>query len=104
VRDIERLSSPPAIAALGISSRGTVKRRAISMALPIGVDGILVRPGDWVIGDRNGICVLPGDRVNEVAAAARARVEHEDKLRAEIRRGVPTTRVLGLGKGKEAKH
>jgi 4-hydroxy-4-methyl-2-oxoglutarate aldolase len=98
VRDIERLSAPPAIAALGICSRGTVKRRALSLAAPVGIDGVLVRPGDWVVGDRNGVCVLPADGVDAIIAAARARVEREDTLREEIRRGVPTTRVLGLHK------
>jgi 4-hydroxy-4-methyl-2-oxoglutarate aldolase len=98
VRDIERLSVPPVIAALGICSRGTVKRRALSLAAPVALDGVLVRPGDWVIGDRNGVCVLPRNRVDEIIAAARARVEREEKLREEIRRGVPTTRVLGLRK------
>ncbi|HKV32212.1 MAG TPA: RraA family protein [Candidatus Dormibacteraeota bacterium] len=96
VRDVERLSSPPVIAALRICSRGTIKRRAVSLGAPVAVDGLLVRPGDWVIGDRNGVCVLPAGSVDETAAAARARVEREETLRAEIRRGVPTTRVLGL--------
>ena len=96
VRDIERLSAPPVIAALGICSRGTVKRRARSQADLVAIDGVLVRPGDWLVGDRNGVFVLPQDRVDEIVTAARARVEYEEKLRAEIRRGVPTTRVLGL--------
>jgi len=98
VRDIEHLSAPPVIAGLGISSRGTVKRRAVSLAAPVGIDGVLIRPADWVIGDRNGVCVLPGDGVDDIVAAARARVEREEAIREEIRRGVPTTRVLGLSK------
>jgi 4-hydroxy-4-methyl-2-oxoglutarate aldolase len=98
VRDIERLSAPPVIAALGICSRGTIKRRAISLKAPVAIDGILVRPGDWVVGDRNGICVLPAGSVDAIVEAARARVVHEETLREEIRRGVPTTRALGLHK------
>jgi len=96
VRDIEQLSAPPAIAALGISSRGTIKQRAITLGAPVGIDGVLVRPGDWVVGDRNGVCVLPADGLDEIVAAARARVARESTLRAEIRRGVPTTQALRL--------
>jgi 4-hydroxy-4-methyl-2-oxoglutarate aldolase len=96
VRDIERLSAPPIIAALGICSRGTIKRRVLSLAAPVGIDGILVRPGDWVVGDRNGVCVLPADGVDAIVAVARARVAREETLREEIRGGVPTTRALGL--------
>jgi 4-hydroxy-4-methyl-2-oxoglutarate aldolase len=98
VRDIERLSAPPVIAALGISSRGTIKRRGLSLAQPVAVDGVLVRPGDWVVGDRNGVCVLPADGVDAIVAAARARFAREETLREEIRRGVPTTKVFGLQK------
>lgn len=98
VRDIERLSAPPSIAGLGICSRGTVKRRAVSLAAPVAIDGVLVRPGDWVVGDRNGVCVLPADGVDDIVAAARARVEREETFREEIRQGLPTTRVLGLHK------
>ncbi len=98
VRDIERLSAPPVIAGLGICSRGTIKRRALSLAAPVAIDGVLVRPGDWVVGDRNGVCVLPADGVDAIVAAARARVAREGTLREEIRRGVPITQVLGLHK------
>jgi 4-hydroxy-4-methyl-2-oxoglutarate aldolase len=98
VRDIERLSPPPVIAARGICSRGTIKRRALSLAAPVGIDGVLVRPGDWVVGDRNGVCVLPADGGDAIVAAARARLTREETVREEIRRGVPTTRALGLHK------
>ena len=98
VRDIERLSAPPVIAALGISSRGTIKHRALSLKAPVGIDGVLVRPGDWVVGDRNGVCVLPADGVDAIVTAARARVAREETLRKAIRQGVPTTRALGLQK------
>jgi len=101
VRDIERLSPPPVIAALGITSRGTIKRRAGPLSVQIAIDGVLVRPGDWIVGDRNGVCVLPADALGDIMASARTRVQREDSLREEIRRGVPTTQVLGLHRQKE---
>ncbi len=96
VRDIERLAPPPAIAGLRVASHGTVKRRPGVLAEPIGIDGVLVRPGDWIVGDRNGICVLPADRVDDIIESARARERREEGNREEIRRGIPTTRVFGL--------
>src|SRR5712692_2689656 len=65
VRDIERLIAPPAIAARGVSARGTTKRRVVSMGEAVAVGGVLIRPGDWVVGDSNGVCVLPADRLEE---------------------------------------
>ncbi len=96
VRDIEHLSPPPAIAALGISTRGTIKRRFISLTSPIALDGVLVRGSDWIVGDRNGVCVIPSERIDDVLASARARTAREDALRGQIRQGVPTTQALGL--------
>jgi 4-hydroxy-4-methyl-2-oxoglutarate aldolase len=96
LRDIEHLKAPPAIAALGISSRGTIKGRLVSIAQPVSVDHVLVRPGDWVVGDRNGVCVLGAESVTAVVASAKARSKHEDVLREQIRKGIPTTELLGL--------
>jgi 4-hydroxy-4-methyl-2-oxoglutarate aldolase len=77
IRDIEILEGPPSVAALGICSRGTIKRRAGRGSVDISLGGILVRPGDWVVGDRNGVVVIPEDRVHVVIAAANARFEKE---------------------------
>ena len=96
VRDIEHLQTPPAIACRGISSRGTIKGRCLSIGAPIAIDHVLVRPGDWVVGDRNGICVLDAESVLEVIQTARGRVKHEDALREQIRLGIPRTQLLGL--------
>lgn len=96
LRDIEHLQAPPAIAALGVVSRGTTKGRFLSIAQQVAVDHVLVRPGDWVVGDRNGVCVLGGESVTAVVAAAKARSQHENALRDQIRQGIPTTELLGL--------
>ncbi len=102
VRDMERLSAPPTIAGLGVSARGTIKHRVIAVGQPVGVDGVLVRPGDWVIGDHNGVCVLAADRISDIVARAQARELREKGLREQIRRGIPTTEALGLRRPAEA--
>ena len=96
VRDIQHLQAPPVIASLGLSSRGTIKGRCLSMAGTIAVDHVLVRPGDWVVGDRNGVCVFSAESVSDVIASARARLQHEEVLREQIRQGIPTTQLLRL--------
>ncbi len=103
LRDIERLSAPPAIAGLGVSARGTIKRRVVSLGEPVGVDGVLVRPGDWVVGDRNGVCVLAADQISEIVVSAEAREQREEGLREQIRKGTPTTEALGLRRQAETR-
>jgi 4-hydroxy-4-methyl-2-oxoglutarate aldolase len=80
IRDIEILEAPPSVAALGICSRGTIKRRDGRVGVDITMGGILVRPGDWVVGDRNGVVVIPSDRVHTVIDAAEARFQKETRI------------------------
>jgi 4-hydroxy-4-methyl-2-oxoglutarate aldolase len=95
IRDIRQLQAPPSIAARGVSALGTVKRRIVSLGNDIAIGGILVRPGDWIVGDGDGVCVVPADRLSRLEAAA-AREAKEDKIRVELALGRTTVDVLGL--------
>lgn len=97
IRDLDALVAPPAIAARGVSARGTVKRR---VRRPVNADvsiaGALVRAGDWMVGDSDGVCVVPVDEVEDVVRRAESRLDHERVVREELRAGVASRRVLGL--------
>lgn len=58
---------------------------------PIRLGGVEVFPGDWLVGDADGVMVLPKDRVVEMANRAQDVLEAENRIRAEIREG----RTLG---------
>jgi 4-hydroxy-4-methyl-2-oxoglutarate aldolase len=96
VRDLQQLKAPPSIAARGVSALGTVKRRIPSLGGPIAIGGVLVRPGDWIVGDSDGVCVVPFKRLSRLLEAAAARETKEDGIRAELARGRTTVDVLGL--------
>lgn len=96
IRDLAELEPPPAIAARGVSARGTVKRRVRSLGVPVAVGGVLVAPGDWVVGDRDGVCVVQRDRLDAMLARAGARIAKEDALRRRLRAGETTVSALGL--------
>ena len=51
--------------------------------IPVNVGGVMVRPGDFVAADGDGVIVVPIEKVEEVAAYAR-QVQEGDK---EGRRG-----------------
>lgn len=59
---------------------------------------LAVRPGDWLIGDDNGVVVVPQERALEVANRAKYTLENENRVREEIRRGSTLGKVLQLGK------
>jgi 4-hydroxy-4-methyl-2-oxoglutarate aldolase len=96
IRDVRQLNGPPSIAARGVSAHGTQKRRVLSLGAPVAIGGILVRPGDWIVGDADGVCVVPEASLDRLLAAASAREAKENNIRTELARGRTTVDVLGL--------
>ncbi|HYA10562.1 MAG TPA: 3-hexulose-6-phosphate synthase [Thermoplasmata archaeon] len=60
------------------------------------VGGQKVRPGDWVVGDASGVVVVPRERAQEVANRALDVLEHENRVREEIRRGSTLANIQKL--------
>ena len=74
------------------SGKGRVK--ILSMNTPIKIDGILVRPGDILVGDGSGIVCVPIEVAEEVMKAA-TRFDQQDKQAIEeIRAGMGFTEAL----------
>jgi 4-hydroxy-4-methyl-2-oxoglutarate aldolase len=93
VRDIVQLTEVGVpVFARGAAIRGTMKYSdgvgEINEDLVIGE--IVIRPGDWVIGDEDGVVVLPRERLESVFVKARARAEQEADFIVELRRGKRT--------------
>ncbi|NYT05954.1 MAG: bifunctional hexulose-6-phosphate synthase/ribonuclease regulator [Methanomicrobiales archaeon] len=55
-----------------------------------------VRPGDWIVGDENGVVVIPRERAYEIARRAVEVEKTEDRIREEIRRGSTLSAVANL--------
>ncbi|HEV2231017.1 MAG TPA: 3-hexulose-6-phosphate synthase [Thermoplasmata archaeon] len=60
------------------------------------VGGQRVRPGDWIVGDLSGLVVVPRERVEEIANRSLDVLEHENRVREEIRRGSTLSAVQKL--------
>jgi 3-hexulose-6-phosphate synthase/6-phospho-3-hexuloisomerase len=60
--------------------------------------GQVVRPGDWIVGDMNGVVVIPRERAYEVARRAREVQKNEERIREEISRGGTLSSIQELEK------
>lgn len=62
------------------------------------VGGQKVRSGDWIVGDENGVIVVPKEIAVEMANRAMDVFERENRIREEIQRGKTLSSVLELEK------
>ena len=60
--------------------------------------GQMVRTGDWIVGDENGVMVIPQEIAVEIANRALDVLERENRIREEIKRGGTLSSVLELEK------
>lgn len=68
------------------------------IGVPVKCGGVKVRTGDWIVGDANGVVVIPMENALEVANRALDVLERENRQREEIKRGSTLAKVLELKK------
>ena len=55
--------------------------------VPIKIGGTRINPGDWIVGDDDGVVVVPAKEAVEIANRAMSVLETENRLRREIDAG-----------------
>jgi 3-hexulose-6-phosphate synthase/6-phospho-3-hexuloisomerase len=63
------------------------------IGVPIRIAGVDISPGDWIIGDDDGVCVIPREKAVEYTNRAMDVLEKENRLRAEIQAGSTLSQV-----------
>ena len=100
VRDVDALQAHgfPVFATM-IALRGATKNQRGSVGASAMVGGVEVATGDWIVGDVDGVTVVPEARLDEVCAAGRERADKEQGFFKELRDGRTTVELLGLDAG-----
>lgn len=88
VRDVAELRAMAFPAwSRAVSAQGSVKATAGAVNVPVTLGNQVVHPGDVVLGDDDGVMVVPRGDVGRAVTAAQARLEKEDATRAAFRAG-----------------
>ncbi len=61
--------------------------KVIDFRVPIEIGGVLVRPGDILFGDIDGVCVVPSEAAEEVFATALEKARGEKLVKKAIEEG-----------------
>jgi 4-hydroxy-4-methyl-2-oxoglutarate aldolase len=80
----------------GISIKGTTKAVPGKINHPICFEGVIVNPGDIVVGDNDGLVAIPPAEAEKLLAAALAKEESEAEVIKKIKQGQSTMDLLGF--------
>ncbi|GAB3626273.1 4-hydroxy-4-methyl-2-oxoglutarate aldolase [Pandoraea terrae] len=80
----------------GLSIKGTNKNQPGKVNVPVSIGGVIVNPGDIVVGDRDGLVVVEQSAVEGVIRMSRTREDKENGIRAGVEAGKSTVELLGL--------
>jgi RraA family protein len=88
IRDAAELAARPfPVYARGVTHRGPYKNGPGEINVPVSIGGMVVRPGDIIVGDADGVVAVPQADAETVLAAAREQKKKEEASLAAIAAG-----------------
>jgi 4-hydroxy-4-methyl-2-oxoglutarate aldolase len=94
IDEIRALKFP--VYALGTSVRGTLRNHPGWLQVPVSVGGTTVEPGDFVLGDADGVVVIAKGRIAEVAKMALAQRSTERFREKQVSGGASLVKLFHL--------
>ncbi len=89
--DIEAMNFP--VFSRGLCIKGTGNQGEGTLREPIVMGNCIVNQGDIIVGDRDGVVVIPQNRVEEAIEKAYARELKEENVRIELRKGLNSLQI-----------
>jgi 4-hydroxy-4-methyl-2-oxoglutarate aldolase len=80
----------------GVAIPGAGKQWAGALNVPVIVGQTVVHPGDFIVGDDDGLVVIPAENARAVLERALARDAKEEQIIARLRAGATTMDLFGL--------
>jgi regulator of RNase E activity RraA len=88
IRDLGHVRQHPfPVFACGVTHRGPYQSGPGEVNVPIAIDGMVITPGDLIVGDDDGVLSIPFDMLDEVHGFAAERLARENAQRERVRNG-----------------
>jgi RraA family protein len=85
VRDVDALSEQGlTVYARAATPAGPFKNGPGSVGVPVAVGGVVISAGDLIVGDRDGVVLVPRDKIDFVLDRVEGIVRNEQELRERI--------------------
>lgn len=72
----------------------SVRSSVVDLRVPVEIGGVTVNPGDLVVGDRDGVLVVPADVEDEALERALAKAAAENTVLRAIAAGMSSTEAF----------
>lgn len=95
VRDVKgiRKQNLPVFCRSIVTKAGNAARHG-EMNVPVVCGGVIVNPGDWIVGDDDGVVVIPKDIIESTIHIAEETFKREAIIREAIEQGKPISKLL----------
>jgi len=84
--EIQKMDFP--VFARGVTPRGPYKDGPGEINIAISCGGIVIRPGDIIVGDDDGIVVIPLEKAEDILIKTEMKSKNEQEIIAKINRGI----------------
>jgi len=95
IRDIKGIRSEGLpVFCRGVVTRAGTATRMGEINVPVVCAGAIVNPGDWVVGDDDGVVVIPKEKIEEVLKISEETLKRESIIREAIEQGKSISKLL----------
>jgi regulator of RNase E activity RraA len=95
IRDVKSIKGEGiSVFCRGIVTRAGTATRLGEINAPVVCGGVIVNPGDWIVGDDDGVVVIPKDKVENIIHIAEETLKREAIIREAIEQGKSISKLL----------